>query len=378
MSLNQSLTNISTNNQFPNPGLPEETEKTKVKRFFGFIIRHAFIFGLMLLSLATLMECFPELLHLKFDPAIHSLYAFMQVFIHKFAEVLIVFAIGTLALESKHFLQYTIKRIEEVMNTNESLKKMSNERKIEAWNFLAGLLRQEFQKFKIKERNEYWEKFGALFYPDEALEKDGFFQTVHENIIPMMDNYYYQQHSSNIHIEIIDREGRKYIKKNIHKHIVFGHMSGKVEKYETISAVVFLKEYYRKDDTFKLNMFNVNGKRLIDQVVKIETEYAEDGIERKKVILECPECEVANGTIINLEYETIVPIDDCIFTSRLNVPCKKYSIRLTFDEKKSNINSFDFHFVGGQEKVKLPNSIYTEFKGWTLPGFGTGFIITSK
>jgi hypothetical protein len=97
----------------------------------------------------------------------------------------------------------------------------------------------------------------------------------------------------------------------------------------------------------------------------------------------CNDLIIKDNSILEIEYETIVPLYDCHFVNRVNKPCQHYVIHFNYDENEVNISGQGFGFMEYGEKDRMiirteKHSKVIRFTDWILPGDGTIFTILPK
>lgn len=274
------------------------------------------------------------------------------------ADILLVVGIGTLFLEYFGFVKYTRERIRDVLIDDDYLDILTPAKKTE--------LHAKLQK--------------DLYYSDlPETESDSLYNVVMTEVAPLIRDYYYKEYIMSVDCDITD-DGL-YIKKKIFKRTKVSQLKPEPRSLGVILTSYLCKIEGRKDEeVFKVKSLKFNGK---DAKIRLIYEGIKDGTYNKKVLVNCDHLKFEDQATIEIEYETLVPIDDCFFTNRVNKSCLHYCIHFNFDPHKIRVAGRGFGFMeyGVKERMTIRkdmNGIVIRYINWILPGDGTCFTILRK
>lgn len=289
----------------------------------------------------------------------------LHIVVSKSGEAIIVFGIGTIALEFSGFVKYTKNRLKEIVIEHD---------------FLSKLKPDKLKEIKLK--------IESHLYPLNAVTNtDSLLHVIQKNVNPLLDSYFYKEYIVDVNVEIEDG----YIKKTIYKKIVFSQYD---DSKEQIIGTLFDIHFFqpKSDNKSPLNLisFSFNKKNLPPQNLLEEMklhlkheEILDDGKYKQRFILNCDDLKFKEDVEINLTYNTFVPLTDRSFINRVEKPCQHYCIHFNYDKKQFKLfySGFAFADLGNIYKKDVRtsrNSLMIRFKDWILPGDGTMFVLLDK
>ncbi len=268
-----------------------------------------------------------------------------------------LFIVGsiTILLEVADFQDYFLKRLTEIIIKDDYINRFDDQKKKEL------IMRLE-QKLYFKERPK---------------DPESFFYTVQKNVVPLLETYHYNYYEVRVQCKIDTEKG--IIKKKFHRKIELVNPTSKPIKYK-LPIDCRMKKF---DDSlgiipFKVVSVKVNGKPID---ANCETEDIQD--DHYNIQYLCHNKVDCNDdrAVIEIETESVVPIEDINFCHRVPVPCKKYSITFHLhDDSEYALHGHGFGFMDGSniEKQIFERGMMLRFNDWILPGDGVIFSVVKK
>jgi len=278
-------------------------------------------------------------------------------------QVCISISVGSLLLEWFGYVNYTRKRMCEVLSENEVLRVLSKKRK---------------QDLKTAILNN-------LYMPNKDLGENNIVSAIDSEMDNILKDYYYKEYIMyvDISVEIIDEN--KYIKKTIRKIYCADTING--EKCKLGKLLEIQMNPVLDDKTLLLKELKINDERIEDIVIKRNDNTGEprnhyDTIfyaDTSKII---DKLEFSDSIKIDMTYETYTDINDKVFSNQVSRPCKHYCIHFNYTDK-INLDLVGFGFMTSEntEKtrvVRTLNGHMLRFMSWILPGDGVMAAITIK
>lgn len=279
---------------------------------------------------------------------------FVQPVLYNIGVIFIVLSVGTMLMELFGYVSFFQKRIAEVFTE----QKMVN------------IINEEYKR-ELKTN-----LIESIYNPDTEDSKEilNLFDNKLSNI---MDSFYYSNFDIFADCTLVDG---KYIKKEITRTVVFKEINS--NKHNSFTELLTLS-YKPLDDGCKYKpidmiSINLNGKELIENqdYIRTVTEsiHPYSKTESFKLV---KEKEINNEATLKLRYDTIVPLKDRNYSTKINRFCKNMRIRVSFDNNDFGVfaKGFKFSTENNTDFVCEHFSSLAEANsnGWVLPGEGIAF-----
>lgn len=282
-------------------------------------------------------------------------------FIENIATILISVALGTCLFEWFGFIDYMNVRLTEIIISNDFLNMLTKEKKYE--------LKKELEK--------------QIFYNNSEYNENSLLSVVQNEIYPLIESYYYKEYITHVSIKLKNDKLHKIIKRrivicndsNLSIKIDVGHIYKPIFKASSedeansmlklICLTIEEGDSPSKDITnnyqFTTHKLNTNDNYLYEMNLKgtpIE-------VKGKYITL-------------NMEIETIVDKDDCLYVQRVMLPCQNFTIHYYYDDAIFDVNGDGFGFMSKNHYNKIitqniEGCYIIRFDGWLLPGDGVSF-----
>lgn len=282
-----------------------------------------------------------------------------QPIFYNVGTIMIVIAIGTLLFELFGYLSYFRKRIAEVFTENEIVDLLTDEYKKEL-------------KFNITR---------SIYNPDTEDSRE-LLQLFDRKLSNIMETYYYKQNEIHIECSIITINKNKYIKKEITKTIKLGEVNSTQKNFYEEFINFSCKSINEKDtEPFKLNWVMVNGVKT-NEYKQNETKGDESPYKLNYSYSFNHKLEIINNLTISVNYTSVVPINDRMYSIKVDKLCKSMISKICFKENEMEVmaNGFKFTTSNGSKFICKHHRMLTEANsnGWVLPGEGLVFLIFTK
>lgn len=294
----------------------------------------------------------------------------MPTVLNGFGSLLISISSGSLLLEWFGYVNYTRKRMCEVLCEDEVIKVLDLERK------------KELKSALIKN-----------IYMSNAPE----LQNEENNISTIMDNemdnilqeYYFEEYIIYVDLSVIEHEGKKYFKKKM-RHTLTAKTVNKQNSVLNTLISAYLKPC-EGIDPLKIQKFTVNNKEIDCKSWKLTDEDNRDELKdtytKKYTMNEIIEnnrsvFEFIDKIDVDFEYTTIVEIDDNVYSYQIQHACKHFCIHINVpQEYKIIMEGFGFMSLGNSKRQRLietENGCMLRFLDWILPGNGIMAVFQKK
>lgn len=298
--------------------------------------------------------------------------------------VFFTLGIGTVTLELGEFTKYFIKRLSDVMLKDEYLDYIDPTK-----------LEEMKQKIEAK-----------LYFCGNIIGKENFYHIVQNALTKLLHSFYYKELFILVECNIDDN--KMIIKKNIHKIIKIINGIDKDRNGKSISkiSIPFGGEFQSIegktiDDIYKINSVILKKEKILDEhneyftedktkevndelhkILKERIKYKENEEGFYPIVLDFDYTfEACETYAIELDIETIVPITDNYYSTRLSVPCQDLTIVYNLINNDYHLDGFAFSFLkddyGDAALIRRSeNSMLIKFSDWVMPG--EGIIISMK
>lgn len=321
--------------------------------------------GLLVIGLGLLffsIEIILELCNICKIIKINLFWETLKIILNKVAETAIVFGVGTIILEYGGFTKYAAERLKEVVVEHTYLKTLNDD-----------------------EKRNIINDINKTLYPQKVvLDENSLFNVVHNSIEKLLDDYYLEEDITDVNL-IIDG---KFIKKEIRKHYELSNLKEDCI-IGPLLTIRYNKEHYSEaQKPFELIMCTIKSNNeyleLPDEdkyVIKLEK--CDDNRSVVEITFDFSAITFKKEAEIDLQYITLVPIEDRTYTAKIRKPCKRYCIHLNYDIEQCSVLYSGFCFmdiaVSNKKEIRTSgNNITIRFKDWSLPGEGTAFYIIPK
>lgn len=278
-------------------------------------------------------------------------------------QLLISVSVGTLLLDWFGYVNYTRKRMCEILSENEVLKVLSKERK---------------RDLKTAILNN-------LYMPNKDLGENNIVSAIDNEMDNILKDYYYKEYIMYIDIDVVDLEGKQYIKKTIRK--VYCAETINNETCQLKNLLYMQINPVRKKDTVSLKELYINDEKQENINVKMDDNTSEPGNHYDTIFYAdisgiSKKLEFTDSITIDMTYETYTDINDTVYSNQVNKPCKHYCIHFNYSDKIDlDLVGFGFMTSGNSEKtrvVRTLNGHMLRFMSWILPGDGVMAALTIK
>lgn len=283
--------------------------------------------------------------------------------INNIGQLIISVSAGSLLLEWFGYVNYTKKRMCEILSENEVLEVLSTKRKK---NLKTAILNN-------------------LYMPNKDLGENNIVSVIDNEMDNILKDYYYNEYIMYVDIKIEKVNGKKYIKKVIRKTFSAETINGDECKIEHLLETQINPVLNEK--TVSLDKVFINGKK-IEGITMCTRDNSEDAsnhydrivyanIENIRDLL-----KFRDKISIDMTYTTYTDINDKVFSHQINRPCKHYCIHFNYSKNIDlDIVGFGFMTNGNNDKkrlVKTLNGHMLRFLSWILPGDGVMAALTIK
>lgn len=287
-------------------------------------------------------------------------------------QILVAFAAGSLLLEWFGYVNYTRKRMCEILSDNEVLNVLNTKRKRE---LKSAILHN-------------------LYMPNKTLEENNIATIVDNEMDTVLKGYYYEEFISYVDASIIFSDNKeKLIKKDIR--ITFNAKSVKGEKCVLDSLIsTYLDPIKDKDiKPLTLKKLMINDTNMTDTFKDKIVDKANEGdlkdtyTRRYRLDKDIDGFKEAmtftDNIFIDMEYTTIVKIDDLVYSHQIDKACKHFCLHFNVnpDEFDLMVQGFGFMSLGRgqrQRTIRTKSGYMLRFLDWILPGDGAIIVLREK
>lgn len=303
--------------------------------------------------------------NLEFIKDIESL----DVLLNTLGQVLITVSIGSLLMEWFGYVNYTRKRMCEILAEDEVIKVLDLQRKKE---LKSALIKNIYMYNAPKLQNE---EHNISTIIDEEMDN-------------ILCDYYFEEYIIYIDVSIDEINGKKYIKKKM-RHTFTAKTINNQETILLSPISTYLKP--PKEDAveaFKLEKFIINGEyqdvknwqiKTEDNIKKMPKTYTkryslDNIIDDNKNLFSFSE-----KIDVDFEFTTNVDIDDLVYTYHVRKACKHFCIHYNAPkEYKILMDGFGFMSTGNSQRqrvIETETGCMLRFLDWILPGNGVMIVL---
>lgn len=283
----------------------------------------------------------------------------IQPIIYNIGVIVIVLAVGTMLMELFGYLQFYRKRIAEVFTDKE----------------LVNLLSDDYKK-------ELKTSLLQGIYKPDTTESTELISLFDDRLSNIMDTFYYSEHNTFVECQLLDSQ---YIKKSITRVLEIKEINSQKSNYFEDLMCISYKELEKgcSYDAFKMQSIEINGKPL-EEKKDYDFEITDCKEPYSKIInyrLINP-MEIKNTLLVKMTYTTIVPIEDRLYSVKVNRLCKDMKCRVTFNKNDLEVYVTAFKFSTGTNTIfkceHFESITEANSNGWLLPGEGVAFSLFKK
>lgn len=275
-----------------------------------------------------------------------------------FSVTLLSIGACSLLLEFVGNVEYTKKKLIDVITTDEFIEVLSDKRKREL-------------------RSKLIRSIHAVKNPGILADDNNITTIMDKDVSDILDDYYYEEYKYVINI----KKKKGYIEKTINVFFKATSISGK----KTLAPLINMTF----DKLTDSDLAPVKIEKLIVGDVEIDCSTinlrVEDNEECDKTLQECEyslkkyieehkETFSFNTSISGeLTYITRVPLSDLVYSVRMPKACERFELHISSKDYRFTPYCFGFKSVAGHLNERIVNdnnSVHVWFKDWILPGEG--------
>lgn len=283
--------------------------------------------------------------------------------ISNFGSLVVSISSGTFLLELFGYVNYTRKRMCEILCEDDVLNVLTVDRKRELKTALLN----------------------NLYMPNKDLGDNNIVQVIDNEMDNILKDYYYKEYIMYVDIGITEINGIKYIRKEIKKTYEAETINNQNCTIDNLLKIQITP--IEGCEPVELNYLYINNKQINDIKLEKNDNYNEVGNHYDAVyyidVNKIQEDLRFNESIsVDIKYTTMTEVTDKIFSNQIEKPCKHYCIHFNYDSNMElDIVGFGFMTSGNKEKkrvVKTKHGHMLRFLTWILPGDGVMAVITTK
>lgn len=266
---------------------------------------------------------------------------------------LIALGCGSLLLELYGYASYFKKRVSEVFTEKEMISLLSNEYKRE----LKSSVIQSLYAPNTDDSNELLSLF------DKQLAE-------------LLSTLYYSDFDLKVELSLLND---KYIKKTFVRTITIEEINSLNQNwYKNIFEITCKKLEDDYIPPYKLTGIIVDSVPVCD-FKQPEGQLIQGGknlSDRYRYRCELPqEIEIKEKINLIVKYETVVPVDDILFSCKMDRLCKNFKCTFIFNKDEFELRLYGFNFSPEKRSFKLSGVDQDSWRelhsqGWMLPGEG--------
>lgn len=279
-------------------------------------------------------------------------------------------SLSSILIEWFGYVNYTRNRLSEILVEDEVLSVLDMKRKRE---LKSALIRN-------------------IYMPNQSLEENNIATIVDDEMDKILKEYYYEEYILYIDAYIKEIDGNKYLKKDIRITFTAKSVSGKKCTLEKLLNA-YLEPPSNGIEPVHIKKLLINDKNCLEYVQSTLPSKNNDD-ELRKVYSKIYHLDKSNKRLkgklvfkdsidVDMEYSTVVNLDDIIYSNQIDRACKHYCIHFNVkpDEYDIIMEGFGFMSLGNskrQRMIKTNNGYMLRFLDWILPGDGVIVILKEK
>lgn len=287
------------------------------------------------------------------------------------AQLLISVSVGSTLLEWFGYVNYSRKRMSEILISDDVLSVLNLKRKRE----LKTLLLKNIYMYNA---------------PKLQNEENNILTIIDKEMDNILKDYYFDEYIIYTDVSILEQNGRKYIKKK------FRH-TFKAKTINRKKCILYtpINTYLKPPDdnikAFDLKSFKINGDQIdisnwvveeLDNNEEMKNIYSKHYTFKDIIAKNKKSFTFKDELNIDFEYITIVEIEDLVYTYQIGRPCKHFCIHFNAPEQyKILMEGFGFMSIDNAQRqryVETENGCMIRFLDWILPGDGIIAVLQNK
>lgn len=287
------------------------------------------------------------------------------------AQLLISVSVGSMLLEWFGFVNYTRKRMSEILIGDEVLKVLNMKSKRE----LKSLLLKNIYMYNA---------------PKLQNEENNILMIIDRELDNILKDYYFEEYIIYTDVSILEQNGKKYIKKYF-RHTFKAKSINRKRCLLRTPINTYLKPPQEDLKAFELKSFKINGRQIDikdwdvceknndNEMKNIYPKHYtfEEIINKNKSLF-----SFKNEMDADFEYITLVETDDLVYTYQVSSPCKHFCIHFNAPKEfKILMEGFGFMSTGNSQRqrcVETENGCMIRFLDWILPGNGVTAVLQKR
>ncbi|MCH5256514.1 MAG: hypothetical protein J1D87_04435 [Lachnospiraceae bacterium] len=290
----------------------------------------------------------------------HLLYNYADA-ISSVGQILLALSLSSLMVEWFGYVNYTRKRICEVLAENDVLNVLDIKRKKELKSALIS----------------------NIYMPDKKLGDNNIVNVLDAEFDNILKDYFYEEYIVYVDYNIVEIEEKKYIEKIIRRTSTVSTINGQETFFSNVLDI--MAQPVLGEKTVQLEFLKINNKIIKDIDISSEDVNEEAGHNySKRFYIDTNPIEnklhFVDKLDIDVLYKTYVSINDRVYTHRVSKPCKHYCIHLNVHNPEYDITVLGFGFMSLGNKnrrrvVKSKTGCMLRFLDWILPGDGVTAVL---
>lgn len=320
------------------------------------------IFNKVSLFAVSIIGCLVGILLIVVTPNIPFLLKHKQT-IETIGQTIISISFSSLLLEWFGYVNYTRKRMCEILVEDDVIKILDKKRKME----LKSALIKDIYMYNA---------------PTLQNEENNISTIIDNEMDNILRDYYFEEYIIYIDVSFVEHNGKKYIKKKL-RHTFTAKTINKQKCILESPINTYLKSSDENLEAFKLEKCKVDGQLQDISNWKIIGEDNTDNMQQtynkyysfSSIIKENNKIFTFNEKIdIDFEYSTYVEIDDLVYIYQIRKACKHFCIHYNAPiEYKILMEGFGFMSTSDSQRQRLVETetgCMLRFLDWILPGNG--------
>ena len=286
-------------------------------------------------------------------------------------QLMITVSLGSLFMEWFGYVNYTRKRMCEILVEDEVIKVLDINRKMELKSALI--------------KNIYM--YNAPMLQNEENNISTIIDNEMDNILR---DYYFEEYIIYIDVAVIEYEGKKFIRKKF-RHTFTAKTVNKDKTILESPINTFLEPPSDHLEVFELDKFIINGEKQDVSDWQVTVEENRDTMQQSyskhysfdNIIEQNKKKFTFHDKIdIDFEYHIYVAIDDIVYTYQIRKACKHFCIHYNAPmEYKILMEGFGFMSTGNSQRqrvVETETGCMLRFLDWILPGNGAIIVLQKR
>lgn len=332
----------------------DDREKVIKSKAIGSIILGVVLIGVFLVIDFSFVQ--------NSDSVYKPLFSSLLNVISMITSMIVGIGVSTLCLDFFSYVQYTRERLKEIVVEKDFIETLSDDEK--------------------KELVDKVEK--SLYFQSEKEPSRSLYENIKARVIPLLEEPYLERYI--IHIDCYIDEEKGIIKKKFHREMIICSLEDNYSYQLPFSMYMKRIEGIEDENLYKINECLFQKKTYTEET---KFNICNHGIHKDSVqFYSTYEFNLRKGNnIIEMQYETIVPISDLEYCHYVSMACKTYSASFSIhSDERYMVNGHGFVLddianrdgVDVVKKVKQDNTVFLTMGDWIMPGEGCAFFIIPK